>query len=77
MDLSAILPLLTRTRNGDSADLLTSLLPKNEKTDEMMKLMSLMKDANKPRPAGLRAIRNIAPDDILGALVKYFDRPQR
>ena len=77
MDLSVILPLLTRTRNGDSADLLTSLLPKNEKTNEMMKLMSLMKDANKPRPAGLRAVRNIAPDDILGALVKYFDQPQR
>lgn len=74
MDLSAILPLLMRAQSGDKTDLLSSFMPKNEKTDELMKLMNVMKTNNQPRPVGLRAIRNIAPDDILGALVKYFDR---
>ena len=75
MDLSAILPLLMRSKTGDKTDLLTTLMPKNEKTDELMQLMKVMKtNNNTSRPAGLKAVRNIAPDDILGALLKYFDK---
>ncbi len=73
MDLSAILPLLLRS-GGDRSDLLASLLPENDKTAEMMKLVSVMNEGKK-KPVGLKPIRTIAPDDILGAMIKYFERP--
>lgn len=65
-----------RSRTEDKTDLITSFMPKNEKTDELMKLMKVMKTNNQTtsRPVGLKPVRNIAPDDILGALLKYFGR---
>lgn len=75
MDLSAILPLLMRSEsNTDATDLLSAMLPQmsqNEKVGEMMQLVKAM-NTNQTRPEGLRAIRAIAPDDILGVLVKYY-----
>lgn len=72
MDLTSILPLLMR-KEGDKSQLLSALMPQNEKTGELMKLMSLM-DGNKQQPSGLAAIKEIAPNEILGALLKYYNR---
>lgn len=71
MDLTSILPLLMH-KDGDKTQLLSALMPKNEKTGDLMKLMSMMD--NRPKPAGLAAIKEIAPNEFLGALLKYFSR---
>ena len=74
MDLNSILPLLMR-KDADKSQLLSALMPKNEKTGEIMQLMNLM-NTSRPKPTGLAPIRDIASNEILGALLKYFSRPQ-
>lgn len=74
MDLNSILPLLMR-KDADKSQLLSALMPQNEKTGEIMQLMNLMNNA-RPKPTGLAPIRDIASNEILGALLKYFSRPQ-
>ncbi|MCI8435681.1 MAG: hypothetical protein HFK10_06995 [Clostridia bacterium] len=74
MDLNSILPLLMR-KDADKSQLLSALMPQNEKTGEIMQLMNLM-NTSRPKPTGLAPIRDIASNEILGALLKYFSRPQ-
>lgn len=71
MDLTSILPLLMR-KDGDKSQLLNALMPKNEKTADMMKLMEMMN--TRAKPMGLAAIKEIAPNEYLGALLRYFSR---
>ena len=74
MDLNSILPLLMR-KDADKSQLLSALMPQNEKTGEIMQLMNLM-NTSRSKPTGLAPIRDIASNEILGALLKYFSRPQ-
>ena len=79
MDLNSILPLLMR-KDADKSQLLSALMCEEasgvqQQTGEIMQLMNLM-NTSRPKPTGLAPIRDIASNEILGALLKYFSRPQ-
>lgn len=81
LDPSMILPLMGM-KGGDKMSILSSLMggDKNGFTDNLppnsKQILDLIKmNAKKKPPAeGLRAIENIASNDILGMLLRHYSR---
>lgn len=89
MNIESLLPLLTKSSNpqasailsaamgGDKNKILESLIGKDAKNNELLNMLSLMQQQQKKSsstPNGLKAIYNFAPKDILGIMVKYFNK---
>lgn len=82
MNIETLLPLLLKGGNsdmlkvvaalkcGDKTKALESIMPKNEKTEQLVSLMKMTE--KKPSVTGFSAIESFASNEILGMLTKYY-----
>lgn len=67
---SDMLKIVTALKCGDKSKAIESIMPKNEKTEQLVSLMKMAE--KKPSVTGFSAIESFASNEILGMLTKFY-----